>query len=269
MLPLTPCCNAESIYSHARAPLKAPISLLVLASSCSCPGSAVAEPQHGIAMHGAPARAGRLHPLSLRQSRRAARAAASIFGVQGSFDSLNPLIVKGDPAEGVRDYVYESLLARANDEPFTLYGLIAESVETPPDRSFVEFTLRPEAKFSDGTPITVDDVIFSHRAAARSWPAQSPLLLQEGRQGRADRRAQGADSPSIERRPRDAADHRADAGPAASISSIPSSSRRPRSCPRSAAVPTPSPRSTPARAITFKRDPELLGPRSSGQSRAL
>ena len=114
-----------------------------------------------------------------------------MFGVQGSFDSLNPLIVKGNPAEGLRDYLYESLLARANDEPFTLYGLIAESVETPDDRSFVEFTLRPEAKFSDGTPITVDDVIFSHRAVARSRPSQSPLLLQEGRQGRADRRAQG------------------------------------------------------------------------------
>jgi peptide/nickel transport system substrate-binding protein len=85
-----------------------------------------------------------------------------IFAVQGSFDSLNPLIVKGAPAEGAREYIYESLLARANDEPFSLYGLIAESVETPADRSFVEFTLRPEAKFSDGVPITVEDVIFSH-----------------------------------------------------------------------------------------------------------
>lgn len=84
------------------------------------------------------------------------------FAVQGSFDSLNPLIVKGVAAEGVREYVYESLLARAYDEPFSLYGLIAESVETPNDRSFVEFTLHPEAKFSDGTPITVADVIFSH-----------------------------------------------------------------------------------------------------------
>jgi peptide/nickel transport system substrate-binding protein len=62
----------------------------------------------------------------------------------------------------VREYLFESLLARAYDEPFSLYGLIAESVETPADRSFVEFTLHPAAKFSDGTPITVDDVIFSH-----------------------------------------------------------------------------------------------------------
>ncbi len=86
------------------------------------------------------------------------------FAVQGSFDSLNPLIVKGVSASGVREYVYESLMARAHDEPFTLYGLIAETVETPPDRSYVEFTLNPAARFSDGTPITVDDVIFSHAA---------------------------------------------------------------------------------------------------------
>ena len=85
-----------------------------------------------------------------------------MFAVQGSFDSLNPLIVKGAPAEGMRDYIYESLLARAHDEPFSLYGLIAEKVETPDDRNYVEFTLNPAAKFSDGKPITVDDVIFSH-----------------------------------------------------------------------------------------------------------
>ena len=84
-----------------------------------------------------------------------------VLAKRGSFDSLNPLIVKGVSAEGIREYVYESLLARAYDEPFSLYGLIAESVETPDDRSFVEFTLNPEAKFSDGKPITVDDVIFS------------------------------------------------------------------------------------------------------------
>ncbi len=85
-----------------------------------------------------------------------------ILSKRGSFDSLNPLIVKGVAAEGVRDFVYESLMARANDEPFTLYGLIAETVDVPEDRSSVEFTLNPKAKFSDGTPITVDDVIFSY-----------------------------------------------------------------------------------------------------------
>lgn len=115
----------------------------------------------GLAMHGEPGEAaGFTHfPYANPEAPKGGRA---VFAVQGSFDSLNPLIVKGVSAEGVREYVYESMLARAYDEPFSLYGLIAASVETPADRSFVEFTLRPEAKFSDGTPITVADVIFSH-----------------------------------------------------------------------------------------------------------
>jgi len=160
MLPLTPCCNAESIYSHARSLLKAPILTLVL-GLLVLPGSALAGPQPGLAMHGEPLEAkGFTHFPYVNPD--APKGGRVTFAVQGSFDSLNPLIVKGAAADGVREYIYESLLARAYDEPFSLYGLIAESVETPADRSFVEFTLRPEARFSDGTPITVEDVIFSH-----------------------------------------------------------------------------------------------------------
>ncbi len=152
--------QAECIYSHARAPLKAPISLLLIALLVQ-PGSSQAWAANGIAMHGAPREeAGFAHFPYVNPD--APKGGRVIFAKQGSYDSLNPLIVKGEPAEGVRDYVYESLLARANDEPFTLYALIAESVETPPDRSYVEFTLNPKAKFSDGVPITVEDVIFSH-----------------------------------------------------------------------------------------------------------
>jgi peptide/nickel transport system substrate-binding protein len=111
-------------------------------------------------MHGEPAKdSGFAHfPYANPQAPKGGRL---ILAKRGSFDSLNPLIVKGVSAEGIREYVYESLLARAYDEPFSLYGLIAESVETPDDRSFVEFALNPAAKFSDGKPITTDDVIFS------------------------------------------------------------------------------------------------------------
>jgi peptide/nickel transport system substrate-binding protein len=83
------------------------------------------------------------------------------LAVLGSFDSLNPFIIKGAAASGMREYVYETLLARSYDEPFSLYGLIAESVETPEDRSSVTFQIRPEARFADGTPVTPDDVLFS------------------------------------------------------------------------------------------------------------
>jgi peptide/nickel transport system substrate-binding protein len=81
---------------------------------------------------------------------------------------MNPFIVKGasTTARGLRDgvfgdNVFESLMARSADEPFTLYGLTADSVRTGEDRSWVEFTINPKARFSDGVPVTVDDVIFS------------------------------------------------------------------------------------------------------------
>jgi len=92
----------------------------------------------------------------------AAKGGTVTFATLGSFDSLNPLIIKGVAAAGLRDYVFESLMARAYDEPFSLYGLLAETIETPDDRSWVAFTLREEARFSDGKPVTVEDVLFSH-----------------------------------------------------------------------------------------------------------
>ncbi|MEM9971693.1 MAG: extracellular solute-binding protein, partial [Pseudomonadota bacterium] len=79
----------------------------------------------------------------------------------GSFDSLNPHIRKGRVPWQLRFLAYESLLGRNYDEPFTLYGLLAESVEVPEDRSWVEFTLNPAARFSDGSPVTVEDVLWS------------------------------------------------------------------------------------------------------------
>lgn len=83
------------------------------------------------------------------------------LGVQGTFTSLNPLNTRGGAASGIRGYVYESLLARALDEPFSLYGLLAESVSVPEDRSSITFFINEKARFSDGKPVTVDDVIFS------------------------------------------------------------------------------------------------------------
>jgi len=82
-------------------------------------------------------------------------------GVLGTFDNLNPFIVKGLPAANIRSYVIESLLARGYDEPFTLYGLLAESVATDAARTYVTFTINPAARFADGKPVTPADVIFS------------------------------------------------------------------------------------------------------------
>jgi peptide/nickel transport system substrate-binding protein len=125
------------------------------------PVKANAEPAHGLAMHGT-----MKYPAGFAHfdyvNPEAPKGGAVAFGQLGSFDSLNPFIVKGNAISGVRDYVYESLLARAYDEAFSLYGLLAESVETPDDRSWVIFHIHPRARFSDGAPVTPDDVIFSH-----------------------------------------------------------------------------------------------------------
>lgn len=112
-------------------------------------------------MYGAPA----LPPdfVSLPYVRADAPKGGSItLGNSGGFDSLNPFVRKGTVPWQLRFFTHESLMGRSWDEPFTLYGLLAESIEVPEDRSWVAFTLREEAEFSDGTPVTVDDVIFSY-----------------------------------------------------------------------------------------------------------
>ncbi len=119
-------------------------------------------PAAGIAMYGLPALPADFDHLPYANP-GAPKGGTIRFGESGRFDSLNPWILAGRPAQGIANYVAESLMARSIDEPFTLYGLLAESVETAPDRSWVEFTLRPEARFSDGNPVTVDDVIWSYR----------------------------------------------------------------------------------------------------------
>ena len=78
----------------------------------------------------------------------------------GGFDSFNGYVVKGEPADGL-GLTYDTLLEPASDEPATEYGLIAESVEVPDDYSWVTYTLREEARWHDGQPITPEDVIFS------------------------------------------------------------------------------------------------------------
>jgi peptide/nickel transport system substrate-binding protein len=131
-----------------------------LFSLCMVAIPASAQPQHAIAMYGDPA----LPPdfVSLPYANPNAPAGGRIiFGESGSFDSLNPFILKGRAPFAQTSLTIETLLGRSFDEPFTLYGLLAESVETDAARSFVEFTLRQTARFSDGSPVTVEDVLWS------------------------------------------------------------------------------------------------------------
>lgn len=121
---------------------------------------ATAKPQHGIAMHGDPALPPGFTAFGY-VNQDAPKGGELTLAEYGSFDNLNPFIVRGQTPRGLREWVFDSLMRRNNDEPFSLYGLIAKSVEVPDDRSWVRFTIDPRAKFSDGHPITVEDVIFS------------------------------------------------------------------------------------------------------------
>ena len=117
-------------------------------------------PEHGIAMHGEPMLPGNFDHARYVNP-QAPKGGRLTQGVLGTFDSINPFIVKGLALPQIRGYVIESLMARGYDEPFTLYGLLARTVETDADRTYVTFSLDPAAKFSDGKPVTAEDVIFS------------------------------------------------------------------------------------------------------------
>src|SRR5690242_13833611 len=147
----------------------APLVLATALAQAALAGNAGAQeqpkPRHAIAMHGEPALPqGFAHfPYADPDAPKGGR---FVQGILGTFDSLNPYIVKGLAAQAARSsviggYVLESLMQRGYDEPFTLYGLLARTVETDAARSYVTFTLDPAARFSDGQPVTVDDVIFS------------------------------------------------------------------------------------------------------------
>ena len=137
------------------------LSSLLFWNGCNLAGSAQAsEARHALAMHGEPALPEDFSRLPYADP-AAPKGGRLVQGVLGTFDSLNPFIVRGIAPQSIRGYVVESLMARGYDEPFTLYGLLARKVETDAQRSYVTFHLDPAARFSDGKPVTADDVLFS------------------------------------------------------------------------------------------------------------
>lgn len=135
------------------------VSVLVLISLLP-PQFALSSPQHGLAMYGDPALPKGFTALPYANP-DAPKGGTITFSESGSYDSLNPYILKGTAPYGIRTHVVESLMGRNYDESFSLYGLLAESVETDDARSFVTFTLREEARFSNGDPVTAEDVLWS------------------------------------------------------------------------------------------------------------
>ena len=137
---------------------------LFFAALCN---AAAAQPLYGIAMHGDPAL-----PADFKHfpyvNPDVKKGGHISYGVVGTFDNLNPFILKSmrttargmwDPEYG--NLIFESLMVRSRDEPFTLYGLLAQTVEWDESRRYIQFNLNPDAKWSDGQPVTPEDVIFT------------------------------------------------------------------------------------------------------------
>ncbi len=120
---------------------------------------AFGAPVHGIALHGQPKYGPDFTHFDYVNS-NAPKGGEARFAAIGSFDTFNPFNIKGEAAAGIGQ-LFETLLTDSKDEPFSEYGLIAESVDVAEDRGSATFVLRPQAKFHDGSPITADDVLFS------------------------------------------------------------------------------------------------------------
>jgi microcin C transport system substrate-binding protein len=124
------------------------------------------KPVHGIAMHGAPKYGPDFTHLDYANP-DAPKGGSVVYAAVGSFDSFNPYTIQGTPGPGAS---YETLLTSTLDEAFSEYGLIAESMEVPDDRSWVIFNLRSIARWHDGKPITADDVVFSFNLLKEKGP---------------------------------------------------------------------------------------------------
>ena len=134
-------------------------SCLCAAVLLTLPSKAKAEdasPHHAIAMHGTPKYGPDFAHFDYVNA-AAPKGGTLRQGAQGSFDSFNPFIIKGNAAAGAGG-IYDSLTTSSADEAFSQYGLLAESMDMPMDRSSITFHLRPEAKWHDGQPVTAEDV---------------------------------------------------------------------------------------------------------------
>ncbi|WP_028693852.1 extracellular solute-binding protein [Pseudomonas cremoricolorata] len=144
----------------------------LLLACLALPG--VAAPQHALTLYDEPPK----YPADFKHldyvNPKAPKGGTFRQSSFGSFDSLNPYITKGVPADGI-ELIYDTLMTQSRDEPFTEYGLVAGKIEKAPDNTWVRFYLRPEARFHDGQPMRAEDVVFSFNALTKQG---SPLYRQ-------------------------------------------------------------------------------------------
>jgi microcin C transport system substrate-binding protein len=136
---------------------------LLMLSLWLAPAFATAESKvpttHALALYGEPALAADFTHFP-HTNPDAPAGGSMVRDAIGSFDSTNPFIIQGTPAAGLSN-IYDTLLTQNPDEPFTMYGLLAEGIRLAPDRGWIEFDLNPQARFHDGEPVTAEDVVFS------------------------------------------------------------------------------------------------------------
>ncbi|NOT70002.1 MAG: ABC transporter substrate-binding protein [Hyphomicrobium sp.] len=158
--------EGRGVGGSARLAWRSTRALAALAA-CICvsvavSNTAIAEPRHGLSIFGDLKYAPGFKHFDYVNPDAPKGGSIVTMGTSGAttYDSFNNFILKGDAARGL-EFLFDSLMVRANDEPDAVYGLIAETADVAADGLSVTFKLRAEAKFSDGTPVTADDVAAS------------------------------------------------------------------------------------------------------------
>ncbi|MEQ1710861.1 MAG: extracellular solute-binding protein, partial [Hyphomicrobium sp.] len=160
--------------------MRSAVAVVVFAAAAGLGIQASAEPKHGLSVFGDLKYSadfthfGYVNPAAPKGGRM------SMIGSAGriTYDSFNNFILKGDPAQGL-DYLFDSLMVRAHDEPDAVYGLVAEDADVSADGRAVTFHLRPEAKFADGSPVTADDAVFSFDTLKKDGHPSISLSLRD------------------------------------------------------------------------------------------
>ena len=135
------------------------IILLAIESATIVSATEIYE-QNSISMHGEPTLSSGFDSYQ-HANINATKGGTLRLASLGTYDSMNPFIVKGRTAYGIKNYIFESLLSRNYSEPFSLYSQIAEKIIYPEDRKWIEFHINDKADFSDGNKINRSDVLFS------------------------------------------------------------------------------------------------------------
>ncbi|MFD2228650.1 extracellular solute-binding protein [Alkalimarinus sediminis] len=137
------------------------LSLAATAQQNSPDGVQPTTPKHGVAMHGDVKYGADFEHFDYVNPQAPKGGTVRRSVISNSYDSFHPFVLKGVAAAGVRHYLYDTLTVQSEDEAFSQYGLIAEKIEMPEDRSWVIFHINPKARFQDNHPITAEDVIFT------------------------------------------------------------------------------------------------------------